>query len=205
MRYVELKDSLKKFTIFSLGDIKKIDSRFYRRRLNEWADKGYIRKIVKGHYIFSDLELNESVIFEIANRIYSPSYISLETALAYYNLIPESVYGITSISTRRTYRFKTVIAEFSYRTVRPALYFSYDIIKYNGKNFKIATPAKAVLDYLYSHPHINDTDDFLSLRVNKDNFLKMVQDDEIKMLVKKFGKKALTKRVKHFMEFIKNA
>ena len=69
MHYIELKESLKDFTLFSLKDINKIDSRFYRSRLNEWQDKGYIRKVIKGYYIFSDLKLNENVLFEIANSV----------------------------------------------------------------------------------------------------------------------------------------
>ena len=133
MQYLELKESLKGFTIFSLTDIKKLNGNFHRRRLNEWQDKDYIKKVSKGFYIFSSLELNENVLFEIANRIYTPSYISLEMALSYYHLIPESVYGITSVSTRRTYKFKTSIAEFNYRTINPQLFFGYDIVKYDNK------------------------------------------------------------------------
>jgi predicted transcriptional regulator of viral defense system len=109
MQYIEFKDSLKDFTIFSLNDIRRIDNRFFRTRLNEWQNKGFIKKVIKGFYIFSDLELNEKVLFEIANRIYSPSYISFETALFWHGLIPESVYGITSASTRRTYKFISIL------------------------------------------------------------------------------------------------
>ena len=133
MNYIKLKNFLKDYTIFSLNDIKMIDSSFYRRRLNEWQDKGYIKKIIRGYYIFSDLEINEQILFEIANKIYSPSYISLEMVLSYYHLIPESVYGITSVSTRRTYSFITPIAEFIYKTVKPQLFFGYNLIKYNNK------------------------------------------------------------------------
>ena len=43
MNYIQLKDSLRNFTIFSLNDIKMIDGSLYRRRLNEWQDKGYIK------------------------------------------------------------------------------------------------------------------------------------------------------------------
>ncbi|MBU1781930.1 hypothetical protein KKD87_00975, partial [bacterium] len=149
MQYIELKKALKDFTIFSLNDIKGVESKFFRVRLNEWQDKGYIKKVIKGYYTFSDLELNETALFEMANRIYSPSYISMEMALSYYHLIPESVYGITSASTRRTYKFKTPIAEFSYRTINPQLFFGYDMVKYNNKYFKIAGIEKAILDYFY--------------------------------------------------------
>lgn len=205
MQYVELKDALKDFTIFSLNDIKTIDSSFFRARLNEWQKKGYIKKVIKGYYIFSDLGLNENVLFEIANRIYSPSYISLEMALSYYQLIPESVYGITSVSSRRTYKFKTPFAEFSYRTIKQKLFFGYDIVKYDKKYFKIASIEKAILDYFYINSNIKTKDDFASLRINKDIFFKKIDEERLHKFLKKFTQKRLKKRINLFMEFIKNA
>ena len=121
MRFMDFKEKLKPFSVFSLSEIRKVDSNFQRRRLNEWQEKGYIKKVIRGHYIFSDLELEESVLFEIANRIYKPSYISFEIALSYYSFIPESVYIITSASTRKTYRFSTSIGTFTYRMIKPCL------------------------------------------------------------------------------------
>jgi len=202
MQYIELRENLKDFTVFSLSDIKAIDSYFHRRRLNEWQVKGYIKKITRGYYIFSDLKLDENSIFEIANKIYSPSYVSFETALAYYGLIPESVYGITSASTRRTYAFKTSLAEFSYRTIKPHLFFGYNLIEHNGKYFKIASPEKAVLDYFYINPGIKDTNDFESLRIDKAVFLKLVSRAKIHSFLKKFKQKVLKKRIAAFLEFI---
>jgi len=203
MQYIELKESLKEFTIFSLADIERIDSNFYRRRLNEWQDKGYIKKIIKGYYIFSDLELSENILFEIANRIYSPSYISFEMALSYYHLIPESVYGITSASTRRTYKFKTPIAEFSYRTIKHNLFFGYNLINYGHKCFKIASIEKAILDYFYINPDIKEDSDFAGIRINKDIFLKQVNKKKLYKFLEKFAQKTLAKRIKCFLEYIK--
>ena len=205
MQYVELKKALKDFTVFSLIDIKRVDSNFCRRRLNEWQDKGYIKKIVKGHYIFSDLEINENALFEIANKIYSPSYISLETALSYYHLIPESVYGITSASTRKTYKFKTQIAEFSYRAIKPNLFFGYNLISYNNKYFKIASIEKTILDYFYLNPEIKNKNDFASLRLNSELFLKQINEEKLRKFLDKFNKKALIKRTNSFLKFLKNA
>lgn len=138
MKFLELKSELKDFTIFSLNEIRNIEPDFYRPRLNEWQDKGYIKKVIRGYYIFSDLQLSEEILFKIANRIYLPSYISLESALSYYHLIPESIYGITSISTRKTYHFVTSIGEFIYRSLKPSLFFGYDLIKFNEKYLKMA-------------------------------------------------------------------
>jgi len=202
MQYVQLKEFLKDFTVFSLNDIRRIDNTFHRRRLNEWQDKGYIKKVVKGDYIFSDLELNENVLFEIANRIYSPSYISFEMGLFYYHMIPESVYGITSASSRRTYKFKTPIAEFNYKTIKPELFFGYNIIRYDNKYFKIASPEKAILDYFYINSHLKKESDFASLRINKDMFSEQIGTKRLYAFLKKFGQKTLKNRINSFLEFL---
>ena len=206
MHYIEFKDSLKDFTIFSLNDIRRVDNRFFRTRLNEWQNKGFIKKVIKGYYIFADLELNENVLFEIANRIYTPSYISFETALSWHGLIPESVYGITSVSTRRTYTFKTSLAEFSYRKIKPQLFFGYDLVEYRkGKCFKIACMEKTILDYFYSNTFIRRDDDFAGLRINKDVFFEKINEKRLNDFLETFRQKKLSIRIKSFLEFMKNA
>ncbi len=204
MQYLELRGALKNFTVFSLADIKRIDNYFDRRRLSEWQNKGYIKKVIKGYYIFSDLQLNENVLFEVANRIYSPSYISCEMALSYYHLIPESVYGITSVSTRRTYNFTTPIAEFTYRTVKPGFFFGYNLIRHDNKCFRMASIEKAILDYFYLHSKIKTREDFASLRINRDMFFKQIDEEKLHKFLARSAQKRLTKRIKSFLEFIKN-
>ncbi|MBU1121299.1 MAG: hypothetical protein ABIH71_01805 [Candidatus Omnitrophota bacterium] len=205
MNYLKFKKCLAEFTVFSLRDIRNIDPNFYRRRLNEWQDKGYIIKIVKGYYVFSDLEVNENILFSIANKIYNPSYISLEMALAYYRLIPESVYNITSVSTRKTYRFKTKVAEFSFRSISPRLFFGYQIIKYAKGSFNIARAEKALLDYLYLNKHILTKDDFVSLRINREEIFKQIKKNRLYRMAKQFNQKKFFERIKSFWEFVSNA
>ena len=205
MRYIELRQALKGFTVFSLSDIKRLDTTFYRRRLNEWQDKGYIKKLIRGFYVFSDLEPDENVLFEIANRIYSPSYVSFQTALSYYGLIPESAYGITSASTRRTYKFKTPIAEFSYQTLAAHLFFGYEIIKYGDRCFKIASVEKSLLDYFYINPKIKDEEDFMSLRIKKDILFSRINKRKLNIYLNRFAQKTLKKRIRVFWEVMKNA
>jgi len=67
MKFIQFKDALKEFTVFSLNDIKLVDPHFHRRRLIEWQEKGYIKKIAKGCYIFSNLTVDENVLFKIAD------------------------------------------------------------------------------------------------------------------------------------------
>jgi len=202
MNFTQFKDALKNFTIFSFSDIRLIDSHFHRRRLVEWKEKGYIKKIAKGHYIFSDLTIDENILFEVANRLYSPSYVSLESALSYYQIIPEAVYGITSISTRRTYSFSTPWGEFHYRTLKPDFFFGYKILPFDSKAFKIADLEKAVLDFFYLHPNLKSDSDIISLRFDTEIFKQKFNRNKLQKYLRKFSKTALSERISKFLELM---
>ena len=202
MKFIELKKELRSFLIFSISDIRKIEAGFDLRRLSEWQDKGYIKMIRRGYYIFSDLELNESVLFLIANKIYSPSYISLEMAFSYYNLIPEAVYGITSVTSLKTNNFKTDLGEFMYSHIKSELMFGYNLVKYGIYNFKIAEIEKALLDYLYLNTQIKTKDDFASMRFNNEAFKDNSDKKKLLSYLKIFNNKSLTKRLENFLKHI---
>lgn len=202
MNYIDFQKTFKDFTVFSLVDIRQAYPEFDRRRLNEWQEKDYIKKIIKGCYLFSDTAISEKVVFEIANRIYSPSYISFEMALAYYGLIPESVYGFTSASTRKTSHFATPVGEFFYRTIHPKLFFGFEIVKNNGKSFKIASPEKAFLDIFYIKTGLCDTADFEGLRVNSGIFRKLVKRSRMNAYLASYREKTLKRRVDNFWRYI---
>ena len=204
MNYHSLRDSLKNFTVFSLRDIFRVEPGFHRRRLNDWQAKGYIRKVIKGFYVFADLPLDEMVLFEIANRVYKPSYVSLESALAHYQLIPESVFGVTSVSTRRTYRFSSDIAEFRFRTVKPDLFFGYDLVPVRGKRVKIARPGKAVLDFLYLNPRYRSGPDFESLRIDTDRFFRTVAVQDLRTALARYARPAFAARVGRFLDHLRS-
>lgn len=204
MQYIRFRDLFKDYTVFSLEDIRNSLVKgdvFYRHSLNEWQDKGYIKKIVKGYYIFTDRQINENVLCEIANKIYSPSYVSLETALAHYNLIPEGVYGVTCAATRRTSSFKTYLGSFTYRAIKPGLFFGYDITD----KFKIALPGKAILDYFYFNRQVKTENDFVEIRVDRAAFLQHVDEKQLNLFLSRFKDNMLEKRIKIFLKVIKNA
>jgi predicted transcriptional regulator of viral defense system len=202
MQYVQLRHFLKDYTIFSLNDIRQLEPNFHRRRLNEWQEKGYIKKVVKEYYIFSDKPIDENALFEIANRIYKPSYISFEAALSFYQFIPESVYGITSASTRRTYTFHTLLGNFLYRTIKPDLFFGYEMNTYNGNVYKIAGPEKSVLDFLYLNRHMRTDADFESLRINYEIFFQVIDLNKLNSYSLKYSQKTLASRLNRFIRFL---
>ncbi len=90
----------------------------------------------------------------IANHLYGLSYLSLESALSYYGLIPERVYSTRSVSLKRAKQFSTPIGDFSYITV-PNVYYSIGIrheIINNQYAFLIASPEKAICDMIITTP-----------------------------------------------------
>ena len=204
MKFLELKSQLSKFIIFSLTDIRKIEPGFYRSRLNEWQNKGYIKKIIKKNYIFSDQNIDEQTLFFIANKIYQPSYISLEMVLSYYHLIPESTYGLTSITTKKTAIFKTKVGDFSYRSVRPELFFGYSLADFQGQKIKLAEIEKAILDYLYLNSHLKTESDFSELRLNLEELLANWNETKFNQYLTVFTNKRLNARAKKFINYLKH-
>ena len=85
----------------------------------------------------------------IANRLYAPSYISFEYVLSRYGIIPESVYGITSATTRTTREFIVNNKSFVYSHIKKQAYRGYKTEKMGGVTVLIAEPEKALADYLY--------------------------------------------------------
>jgi predicted transcriptional regulator of viral defense system len=205
MRFLQFKEQLKDFTVFSLADIRMVESTFHRRRLNEWQEKGYIRKIVRGQYMFSDVNITEPVLYEIANRIYAPSYVSFETALAYYGLIPETVFAIVSASTRKTSRFETSIGRFSFRTLATSIFFGYSIMEHDGRHFKIADIEKALVDYLYIHSDLTTPEDIESLRLNTDVIRSKLDWKKVDAYSERIGHAALNNRLAGLRRVVDNA
>jgi predicted transcriptional regulator of viral defense system len=204
MNYNEFRNELQDYVAFSLDDIRKIEPGFHRRRLNEWQDKGYIQKIRRGYYMFGNLGLSEELLFAIANKLYTPSYVSFEMALSYHGLIPEGVYSVTSATTKKTSKFKTSIGEFSYRSLKPELFFGYDLVSVGRQRAKVAEAEKAVLDYLYLNTTSTSEADLAEWRFNSREFLAWADMDKFSRYVKLFHSPSLERRAAQFLKFIKH-
>jgi predicted transcriptional regulator of viral defense system len=139
----------------------------------------------------------------VANLIYEPSYVSLESALAYYQVIPETVLGVISISSRRTKEYTSDWGIFQYRSVKSNLLFGYEVVEVNQhKKFKMARLEKAILDYLYLNTVINHVQDFEALRWNRDQLSANVDQELFNTYLKIFNKNTLVNRVKSLKEYL---
>ncbi len=202
MNFVEFRRELQSVPFFSVQDIKKIRGKVYHHRLVEWQKKGLVERIANGVYKFSDVDLDELKLFFIANKIYSPSYISLETALAFYNFIPESSYNFTSVTTRKTSYFNTKYGKFFYRKIKNSLFFGYNLQKKDNFYFKIAEPEKAIIDFLYFHSELTDEVKISEVRFNNSHIKETIDFQKFNKYLDIYNNKSLTKRANQFLRVL---
>jgi len=153
MIFNELKSKVKNYPLFKLEDIFKWFPDAKRtttlNQLNFWVKKGYLEKIRREVYKLSDFEVKDT--FLLSSYIYSPSYISMETALNYYSIIPDIPFAVTSVALNKTKTFKTKdYGVFYYHHLKPELFFGFkSIVIEKNYSYNIASPEKALFDYFY--------------------------------------------------------
>jgi predicted transcriptional regulator of viral defense system len=199
MKYLEFNNALTPYPVFSVKDIQKRFPDFDNRRLVEWQQKKYLLKVRRGYYCFGDRMKGEYFLYIAANKIYSPSYISLESALAYYNLIPEGVFMTTSVTTKNTANFDTPIGNFEYKHFKPALFFGYKLLQENDYTIKIAEPEKVILDYFYINAP-NSLEEIEELRFNEIQVKELINFEKLEKYQRVFNSKTLDKRIRMFLK-----
>lgn len=204
MKYIELQQYFKDQKIFSTKDLETAFWHRYKNNLLNWLKKWYINKITKGRYYFNDKDLTQIEIYHIANRIYEPSYISLEYALNIYNIVPEWVFTITSITTKKTSTLKSNIHNFSYRNIKKDYFFWYNILTAKTDNiyYKIATIEKAIIDYFYLNSQIKTKEDLYELRRNIDELKEQIDMKKFNKMLLQYKQKSFLNRIKLFISFI---
>lgn len=126
-----------------------------------------LKRVTKGKYLFSLKETND---YELANFLFTPSYISLESALSFYGILAQFPYTITSVTPLKTKKIIYNEKEFEFAHLKSEYFFGF--IKKD--NFLIALPEKALLDELYfiSKGLTNISLDELNLSIIKKEKLK---------------------------------
>jgi len=173
MNFNSLYTTLEKnrYYVFSISDILA----FYpeekrenlKRMLYRWRKKGLIHTLKRGLY---ELAYPKDFIIAdlyIANKLYSPSYVSLETALSNYSIIPEVSMAVTSVTTKPTRRFKNRHGLFNYHTVKPEVFTGYYVERQGNSDILKAEPEKALIDFIYFKIYRNKAFDINSERVDK--------------------------------------
>jgi len=149
MRWEEFLERVKGLPLIELNSFIQ-EEPLLRVQASRWLAHGKIIKVKSGVYLLAEryrkIELYEPYLASVLKR---PSYISLEKALEYHNLIPEAVTVFTSVTTKRQASFVSEAGRFEYRHLKPTLFFGYKPVTVRGQTGFVAEPEKALLDFLY--------------------------------------------------------
>lgn len=184
-------EKLKKIKIFTAIEFSRIFNVNYqtaKKAIYRYKKKGIIKEAKKGLYF---LVKEPPIEFEIANKLYRPSYISFETALSFYGIIPETTFEIISATSKATRSFIVDNLKFSYKKIKKEYYFGYAPLKIRGRTILIAEPEKALLDLLY----------FVFLRKREFHYERL---NLKKIRKKKFFEYAKIYNKKKFLDFLKD-
>lgn len=162
MKYLDLRRKIKD-NLFTVLDAVKFfpaeSEQNIKIQLSRLAKKGLLTSLKRGLYCFDPATLEE---LGLAGRLYSPSYISLESALNFYGILPDIPQTITSVTPITTKEIKATGLAFSYSKIDSALYFGYVLLSPEGF---IAQKEKALLDYFY----LRKIRQLADLRLNLEN------------------------------------
>ncbi len=122
----------------------------------------YLDKIKRSGKYNSYLEM-------ISGVLYSPSYLSLEYVLNEHNILSESSFSFSLVSTKKTFEIKNDLGLFRYHNIKEDLFTGFNLIRDGEFLVYKATKAKALFDFLYFRKNVITSDDFLeSFRINKE-------------------------------------
>lgn len=194
------------FGYFSYQDVATLfpDSANKRYGLIKRAiTDGQILHIRRGLYCLAPKYRKTKInLYALAQHLYGPSYISLESALSWHGWIPEAVYTLTSSAFGKSNEFSTPLGEFSYTRVPQNIFYTgvERHIDEAGDVFFIASPVKALADYVYVHkkdwaglePAIK------SLRIEPEE-IESVGSDEMEVLIENYT----SRRVRAFLDGVR--
>lgn len=173
-----------------------------RAKLTWMRKKGEIVRVRRGLYVPADT--SGVSLFTLANKIYGPSYVSFESALAHHGLIPERVATVTSASMgkNKSKLFQTPLGAFSYRSV-PAWVYPYGVIRVHESDspYLMATAEKALCDLIAKRGMLDDVSAvehvlFDDLRLDRAVFLKL--DARALMTIAGLYRKRSVQAVAHY-------
>ena len=116
MDFLTFRERMYPMGCFHVNQVLLWEKDFNRNNLTRWCKDGLLVKLRSQYYAFPQYREVPDFSRYVANRIYAPSYISLDSALSFYGMIPEEVVQQTSVTTLKTARSRTHSARFITRT-----------------------------------------------------------------------------------------
>jgi predicted transcriptional regulator of viral defense system len=192
MRFEELLEVVGDEPLFETGLLLAgdVDPAGVRRQLSRWVEAGRLLKLRRGLYaLAAPFQKIRPHPFLVANRLVPGSYVSLQSALAHFGLIPESVPVTTSATVGRPGRWDTPLGSYEFRHLQEELFLDFQRTPLaGGQEAWIATPEKALLDLVYLEPEGDSMAYLTELRLQN---LEGIDPRELRRLAEASGKPKL--------------
>lgn len=177
-----------------------VDPKRIRIQLSRWVKAGKIYQIRRGLYsIAPPYQKRKPHPFVVANHLQKASYVSLQSALAFYGHIPEVVNITTSVSTGRPERLHTPLGIYEFRHIKIGLLFGYRMTDFGEQSAFVATPEKALLDLIYLQPGADAITYLSELRLQN---LAQIDKNLLKKQSDKFRTPKINNAVKNILGMI---
>ncbi len=145
---VELVGSMECFDLQLLVQAFAEPREIIRVQLSRWISDHKVISLRRGVYTLPDTYRRVSIVpARLANQLYHPSYLSGLWALGYYDMIPERVVWLTSVTPRVPRRFDNSLGIFDYRSIKQKAFFGSVTAPYGDRSILVAEPEKALLDH----------------------------------------------------------
>ncbi len=176
----------------------EVDPDHIRRQLVRWTNAGKIYQLRRGLYaLASPYQQVKPHPFLVANQLVRPSYVSLQSALAYYGIIPEYVPVTTSVTSDRPQEFDTPLGKYRFRRVKKERFFAFNLVDLGkGQEAYLASPEKALLDLVYLHPGGDSISYLQSLRLQN---LEQFAPTALNEIAEKSDSPKLKRAAKHIL------
>jgi predicted transcriptional regulator of viral defense system len=196
MNFWQLRNQFHDLACFNVHQVYAWQPDFEKNNLTRWTKQNLLVKLRNSWYSFPEYQKIPNIQYFVSNKIYSPSYISLHSALAFYGIIPEAVVHTTAVSSLKKVFFENTFGSFSYQKVLPELMFGYEQKLFLNKQCLIfATPEKAILDLLYLYPFYNNEQEIRELRFDEEFMQEDLNIERLNEFTEKFQSKTLKNRV----------
>jgi predicted transcriptional regulator of viral defense system len=178
------------------GDVDPAD---VQRQLSRWVRAGRVHQLRRGLYALAPpFQKVRADPFLVANRLVPGSYVSLQSVLAHFGLIPEAVPVTTSVTSGRPGRWTTPLGTYDYRHLRRDLLFGFRrTLLAGGQEALLATPAKALLDLVYLEPDGDSPEYLAELRLQN---MEGLDPAELRRLAQAAGKPKLLRAAERIIE-----
>jgi predicted transcriptional regulator of viral defense system len=183
MEFAELVEVVRDEPVFETGLLLagNVSLADVQRQLSRWHAAGQIYQLRRGVYaLVPPFQKVKPHPFTVANHLAHGSYVSCQSALAYYDLIPEYTPVTTSVTPGRAGQWDTPLGSYTYRRIQIKLVHGYRLIEVGGgQSAFVATPEKALLDLVYLQPGGDAPDYLRELRLQNLDRLNLAELDRL--------------------------